>query len=482
MVETYKAQFIDFLLSREVLKIGGPFTLKSKRQSPYFIKLDDVNDGAGLNSLGSAYANTILANLKPEDFDGVVGIPKKAHVFGPAITGELARAGANKPYSSWRDTPKTYGDATALGTDEIEQRQKEYIPGARIPPRSRVVLLDDVMTAGDAKVDALKMLNYLAQDVTIPALVIAANRQEVDEYGDNAIEEFRATHGIPVFYPITASDIFDHLKESGRLSPEDEHAFTSYLRAWGTPEVRGNYGLVDKPLIPGRSVIPACDTDSIERFEQVVRETADITGISGYKLGFELGLRYGLPRLVEIAKKHAPNKVIIYDHQKAATDIGDPEFGRKFARTAKDSGVDAVIFFPQSGPVTQTAWTGEALQTGLSVIIGGHMTHKGYLVEERGYIRNSAPMEMYMRAARHGVVNFVVPGNNPEAVKTYREALQALGITPVLFAPGFITQNGSISETGKAAGENFHAIVGRDIMNAKDIRAKAEELTAQLVA
>lgn len=480
MVYAYKAQFIDFLLGREVLKIGGPFGLKSKRLSPYFIKLDDVNDGVGLNTLGDAYASAILANLRSEDFDGVVGIPKKAHVFGPVITASLARAGTNKTYSSWRDVPKTYGDATALGASGREQRQKEYVLGARIPDGSRQILVDDVMTAGDAKVEALEMLRSLAESVAVPALYIAANRQEVDEYGDNAIEGFTRLHDIPVHSIITASDIFDYLTESGRISPEHKRAFTSYLRAWGTPEVREKYGLVDKPLVPGRSVIPACDTDSIERFEQVVRETADVPGIGGYKIGFELGLRYGLPRLVEAAKKHAPNKVVIYDHQKAGTDIGDVEFGRKFARVNKESGVDAVIFFPQSGPVTQTAWTGEALQSGLGVIIGGHMTHKGYLARERGYIRDEAPAEIYTRAARHGIVNFVVPGNNPEAVANYRKLLEGHGITPVFYSPGFVAQGGTISEAGIAAGQNFHAIVGRDIMNAKDIRAKAEELTSQL--
>lgn len=482
MVEAYKAQFIDFLLSRNVLKVGGPFELKSKRLSPYFLKLDDVNDGEGLLTLGDAYASAILANLKPEDFDGVTGIPKKAHVFGPGVSAALARRGANKTYSSWRDVPKTYGDATALGADEQEQRQKEYVLGARIPNGSRQVLVDDVMTAGDAKEGALEMLKFLAQDVIVPALVIAANRQEIDEYGESAIAEFTRKHNIPIFYPITAGDIFDYLKETGRISPEDERAFTAYLRAWGTSEVREKYGLVSKPLIDGRTVIPACDLDSVERFEEVVKATADHPKIGGYKIGFELGYLFSLPRLSEIARQHAPNKKLILDHQKAGSDIGDVQFGRKFANVAKRSGFDAVIIFPQSGPVTQTAWTGEALQAGVEVIVGGMMTHKGYLARDRGYIRDDAPEEMYRRAARHGIRNFVVPGNNPDAVAYYRGVISSEGVDPVLFAPGFITQNGKISEAGKAAGENFHPIVGRDIMNAKNIRSKVDELTAELAA
>ena len=183
---------------------------------------------------------------------------------------------------------------------------------------------------------------------------------------------------------------------------------------------------------------------------------------------------------MEIVKTKAPNKKVIYDHQKAGTDIGDVEMGRKFASTLKNAGVDTVIFFPQSGPVTQTAWTGEALQAGLGVIIGGHMTHKGYVASDRGYLRDDAPEEIYRRAARHGISNFVVPGNKPELIAKYKEVIESEGVTPAFYAPGFIAQNGVISDAGKAAGDNFHAIVGRDIVNAKDMKAQAVKLTSQL--
>src|SRR3990172_5915372 len=108
-MESYKTDFIQFLLDKKVLLIGE-FPLKSGRISPYFLKLDAVNDGEGLIKLAEAYASTILANIKPEDFDGIAGIPQKAHTFGPAVAIGLALKGCNKRYSSWRDKPKTYGD------------------------------------------------------------------------------------------------------------------------------------------------------------------------------------------------------------------------------------------------------------------------------------------------------------------------------------------------------------------------------------
>ena len=480
MVEAYKAQFIDFLLERGVLTIGGPYQLKSGRLSPYFLKLDSVNDGEGLNALGDSYAETILAHLGPGMFDGVVGIPSKCHTFGPAISTSLSRRGANKPYSSWREKPKTYGDATALGSVGKEQRQNEMVLGAHIPNGSRQVLIDDVMTAGDAKEGALKMLEFLAEDIVVPALVIAANRQEIDKRGENAVEQFTRQHNIPIHYPITASDIFDHLKETNRISSDDERAFMNYLRAWGTPDVRERYGLRNSHFVEGRCVIPACDIGDIERFEQIVIETADVPGIGGYKIGFELGLLHALPHVVEVVRTHAPNKKIVYDHQKAGTDI--PDTGLNFARTMKRSGVDAAIVFPQAGPVTQVRWIGELLQQGVGVFVGGEMTHEGYKASDGGYIADEALERMYRLGANMGVVNFIVPGNKTDRIQVYRELIRELGVDPAFGAPGFVAQGGKISDAARVAGDNWYAIVGRDIMNAKDVRAKAQELTSQLAA
>src|SRR3989338_3763611 len=101
-----------------------------------------------------------------------------------------------------------------------------------------------------------------------------------------------------------------------------------------------------------RSIIIACDVD-LKEYEQLVKETCQIEKIGGYKVGFYLGLKYGLPTVVQIARKYT-DKPIIYDHQKACTDI--PDTGEKFVKVCKDSGIDAVIFMAQSGPATLKAW------------------------------------------------------------------------------------------------------------------------------
>lgn len=225
-----------------------------------------------------------------------------------------------------------------------------------------------------------------------------------------------------------------------------------------------------------RSVIPACDVP-LEVYEEIVRETADIDGIGGYKVGFYLALQHGLPKIVEIARKYT-DKPIIYDHQKAGTDI--PDLGKKFVDVCEKAGIDAIILFPQSGPETEKAWIESALEKDLGVIVGGLMTHPKYVRSEGGYLADEAIMEMYLNAADLGITDFVVPGNRPDDIRRIRETLEQKGISPTFYAPGFVAQGGRISEAAKVAGDSWHAIVGRGIYKAKDKRQAAIELTSKL--
>lgn len=234
---------------------------------------------------------------------------------------------------------------------------------------------------------------------------------------------------------------------------------------------------MEKIIKREKSVIVACDTD-LELYEKIVRETKDIEGIGGYKVGFMLGLNYGLPRIVETTRKYT-EKPIIYDHQKAGTDI--PDTGKEFAKVCKGAGIDAVIFFPQAGPETERAWIEAAKEEGLGVMVGGSMTHPKYKRSEGGYIADEAVSEIYLLAAELGVDDFVVPGNKPEEIKIIKGLLEKKGSkNPVFYAPGFIAQGGEISEATKVAGDNWHAIVGRGIYQSKDIKKSAMEYTSKL--
>jgi orotidine-5'-phosphate decarboxylase len=225
-----------------------------------------------------------------------------------------------------------------------------------------------------------------------------------------------------------------------------------------------------------KSIIPACDVH-LDRFETLVKETANIPVIGGYKIGFMLGLDTGLSRVCEIARRHT-SKPIIYDHQKAGTDI--PDTAKSFAFTCKKAGVNAVILFPQAGPETEKAWIEAAQEEGLGVIVGGLMTHKGYTRGEGGYIADEAVIEMYLNGVKSGVTDFVVPGTNPQAIEKIRVMLEHEKIEPVLYSPGLIAQGGDVEEAKRAAGNRWHAIIGRAIYGAKNIQKAVEELAVFL--
>ncbi|MEM2909043.1 MAG: orotidine 5'-phosphate decarboxylase / HUMPS family protein [Candidatus Bilamarchaeaceae archaeon] len=225
-----------------------------------------------------------------------------------------------------------------------------------------------------------------------------------------------------------------------------------------------------------RSIVIACDVN-LKLYERILKETAGMETVGGYKLGFYLALRYGLPKLVKLARKYT-DKPLIYDHQKAATDI--PDTGEKFAEVCKNAGVDGVILFPHAGPETEKEWIDAAKRFGLGVIVGGLMTHKGYLKSDGGYIDDDAVRSMYLNAAKQGVNEFVVPGNKPDKIAEIKNMLETEGVEPVFYAPGFIAQGGKISDAAKIAGKSWHAIVGRAVYEAKDIKNAVKELGAAL--
>ncbi len=224
-----------------------------------------------------------------------------------------------------------------------------------------------------------------------------------------------------------------------------------------------------------KSIIPSCDVSDLTKLKNLVKETCSVKGIGAYKIGLELCIPYGICQVIDVIRKQT-NLPIIYDHQKAATDI--PELGEKFAKAVK--GVDAVILFPFTGPKTEIAWIKACRKEKLGVIVGGEMTHKGFLESEGGFINEKETFAIYEIAADQKINDFVVPGNKPEKIKLYKAFLEARGVKPIFYSPGLIAQGGSITESAKAAGERWHAIVGRALYNAKNINKTAKELVRNL--
>lgn len=232
-----------------------------------------------------------------------------------------------------------------------------------------------------------------------------------------------------------------------------------------------------------RSVVVAADVSNLNQLHNLVDRTVDIPQIGGYKLGFSLAF-LGLQKAVEIIQRAnsraRQDKKIIFDFQKAGNDI--PETGKIFAQSMVDAGVDTVILFPFTGPVSQSAWTMACLDAGLKVIVGGIMTHAKFLISEGGYISDRAVFEIYGTAARMGCRHFVVPGTKIDWVRKIRDLLNdILGEEKyVLYAPGFISQGGDIGECAKIIPGEWHAIVGSAIYKARDIREAAIQVCSQI--
>jgi orotidine-5'-phosphate decarboxylase len=210
-----------------------------------------------------------------------------------------------------------------------------------------------------------------------------------------------------------------------------------------------------------KSIIIACDVP-LDKFGRLVKSTHNLSCVGGYKIGTALALEGGLETVVDLTRIHT-QKPLIYDHQKAGTDI--PSTAKRFMKVLSNAGVDAVILFPLSGPATQTSWTDEAQMNGIHVIVGGHMTHPMFSKCDGGHIDITSSEKMYTLAAEQGVQSFVVPGNKPEVITRVRSLLPD---DAVLYSPGLITQGGKISEAGKAAGNYWNAIIGSAIYTSDD--------------
>ncbi len=476
-MEEYKNKFIEFLLTTGALKVfespNDDRTLNSKRISPWFVNIGDFNDGTSSNALAGFYADAIINSEVAANV--LYGIPDKGVGLAAPIAMAMAQKGHNIGWFFSRKDEKKHGEASHLSPEE---RIKALTVGRAPKIDDAIIQLDDVFTAGNAKYEANAFLKSLAR-TNLPLLAIGVDRQEVAIDSREAIAEYQERTGTRVISIVNAVDVYNFLKEK-KLAPERAlERFANYIRVYGTKKARAaiGQGLEQKIIGTDRSVIPACDVSSLEEFEKLVKETATVAKIGGYKIGFELGLGYGLERVVEAARKHT-DKPVIYDHQKAGTDI--PDTGKNFAEVCKKAGVDAVILFPQAGPETERAWIYHALDKGLNVIVGGRMTHPAYAVSEGGFITDEGALDMYRIAARAGITNFVVPGNKPEVIKQIRSVIETEGVNPTFYAPGFIAQCGSISDAAKVAGDRFHGIVGRGIYQAADKKQAALEHTSQI--
>lgn len=178
-MHAYQRQFLDLSLSRNVLRFGE-FTLKSGRSSPYFFNAGLFDSGGALATLGACYAEALAAS--GIEYDMLFGPAYKGIPLATALSVALAGAGRDVPLAFNRKEAKTHGEGGSL-------------IGA--PLRGRVVIVDDVITAGTAIRESLQLIR--AAGAVPCAVLIALDRQERGQAGTrSAAQEVGDEFGLPV--------------------------------------------------------------------------------------------------------------------------------------------------------------------------------------------------------------------------------------------------------------------------------------------
>ncbi|MBS0432746.1 MAG: orotate phosphoribosyltransferase [Proteobacteria bacterium] len=191
MLQPHQTAFLDLALARGVLRFGE-FTLKSGRVSPYFFNMGRIDSGAALAAAGTAYADTLAhSSLR---FDMLFGPAYKGIALAAACAIALARDhGRDVPWAYNRKEAKDHGEGGAL-------------VGA--PLRGRVLVVDDVITAGTAVRESLALIRAAgAQPVGV---LVALDRQEKGTGERSATQELTAEHGIPVVAIVGMEDLLGY--------------------------------------------------------------------------------------------------------------------------------------------------------------------------------------------------------------------------------------------------------------------------------
>lgn len=194
-MQAYQHAFLDFAISQGVLKFGE-FTLKSGRISPYFFNAGLFQTGSALSQLGKFYAQAIVESGVQFDM-----------LFGPAYKGiPLAAATAIALYEQYgRDYPYAFNRKEAK-----DHGEGGTIVGAALT--GRVLVIDDVMTAGTAIREAASIVAN--QGAELAGVAIALDRQERGTGEQSAVQEVQSRYGVPVINIVSLQEISTHIQQS----------------------------------------------------------------------------------------------------------------------------------------------------------------------------------------------------------------------------------------------------------------------------
>lgn len=213
-MKPHQSRFLDLALDRQVLRFGQ-FTLKSGRVSPYFFNAGLFDSGAALGTLGKCYAEALDdAGLQ---FDMLFGPAYKGIPLATALAVAMACRGRDVPVAFNRKEAKAHGEGgTLIGA----------------PVRGRVLIVDDVITAGTAIRESIGIIRAAGGEPC--GVLIALDRQERGQSGDlSAAQEVTAEFGLPVIAVAGLDELLAHADERPQLAAHKD-ALVSYRAAYGS--------------------------------------------------------------------------------------------------------------------------------------------------------------------------------------------------------------------------------------------------------
>lgn len=238
----YKQEFLQLLLKKNALKIAKDknslFKFKSGRMSPNFVSIGALTDGESLSAIKRCYAQAAVEGLK----EGA--LKEFQYVFGPAYKGInlccltceglFENHGRNSMYLYDRKEEKDYGESTQ-GTDAA----KVIVGAEKFVAGSGILLVDDVITTGQAKYDALEKIKLLGNH-EISGMVIAVDRQELlgdaENIGGKSAVQALEEQGIRTQAILKMQEIFSLVKST--LSEEVLNAWMEYYDRYGAVKMR----------------------------------------------------------------------------------------------------------------------------------------------------------------------------------------------------------------------------------------------------
>ena len=224
-MESYKQEFIEFMVESDVLKFGE-FTLKSGRKSPFFMNAGAYVTGSQLMRLGEYYAKAIHETYG-DDFDVL---------FGPAYKGIPISVVTAVAFHN------LYGKEVRYCSDRKEEKDhgadKGSFLGSKLKDGDRVVMIEDVTTSGKSMEETVPKVRGAA-DVTIVGLMVSLNRMEKGLGGEkSALEEIREKYGFETNAIVTMEEVVEHLYNrtcQGRVVIDDtiKAAIDDYYKQYG---------------------------------------------------------------------------------------------------------------------------------------------------------------------------------------------------------------------------------------------------------